>query len=1273
MALIAPAPGISLIKSLVAVEDTNGSGLTDAGDTLRYSFAVTNTGNVALGSVTVTDPLVTVSGGPVSLAIGATDASSFTASYVVTATDVTRGYVENTATTTGAAVDSGGTPILDGGNPITVTDTSDSGTDPDGDPVTDPETVETPDGSGGTDGDPANDPTVAPLAPAPVPGIQLVKSITGIADSNGNGLRDAGDVVSYAFTVTNTGNTALGNVTVTDPLVTVAGGPVALALGASDTTSFTATYTLTQANVDAGFVRNTATTTGTALTSTGDPILVGGVPLSVTDISDTGTDPQLAVVSNPGTTETPDEAGNTDADPGNDPTVALIAPQPGISLIKSLVSAVDTNANGVTDAGDTLRYRFIVTNTGNVALADVTVTDPLVTVAGGPVDLAVGARDSFSFTASYTLTTADMARRYVENTATTTGTAVDSSGTPILDGGTPIMVTDISDSGTDTRGAPVTDPEGTETPDGAGNTDGDPTNDPTVAPLDPVARISLIKLATLIDDTNGDGVLSAGDTVRYGFIVRNRGNVVLNNVTVTDNTATVSGGPITLAIGQTDRTSFTATYVLTNTDLTRGFVENTAIVTGTGDDGTPGGIPVIDISDAGTDLNRLPITDPEDTETPDGDGNNDGDPTNDPTVTGLTVTPKITLVKSITGIADTNGSGLRDAGDVVSYAFRVTNSGTARLGSVTVTDPLVTVSGGPVVLEIGETDATSFTASYTLTQADVDAGFVRNSATATGTAVNLSGDPILVGGVPQTTTDVSDTGTDPQLANVTAPGTTETPDEAGRVDGDPTNDPTVALITPEPGIALVKSADASGLTTPVRLGQQIVYRFTVTNIGNVTLRDVVVTDDLPGVVLTGGPIASLAPGQSDATTYSAVYTIQAGDLTRDRIVNQARVTGVLDDGGTVDDDSGGTNDDDDSTVTPITVLPTGYTLAKTAGVTTADVGSFVPYTITATSRAGNTATTVDIADVLPDGFIYREGSGQVNGTAREPAISGQTVRWVGLPLAPGGTITVTLQALVTDAAGPGRHDNRARLIDSATGADLAAEAVATVRILAEPVFDCGTVIGRVFDDINQDGAYNAGDRTGDHAAITDQTYATGKGGKTPEPVRETGLPGVRLVAPDGLTITTDQYGRFSVPCAALPSAIGSNFMLKLDERSLPAGFRLTTENPRVVRLTPGMVTKMNFGATVSRLVRIDLSDRAFLDGKTPRPELEAGLRQMAAQIADTPSMLRIAYAVGPEGERVAKARLQEVQRILRRIWPANGRYQLNVETVLERPARAVNE
>ncbi|MDY0392890.1 MAG: THxN family PEP-CTERM protein, partial [Candidatus Bipolaricaulis sp.] len=96
---------------------------------------------------------------------------------------------------------------------------------------------------------------VGRLVVAAVPSIDLVK--TGTLNVGSNGRADAGDTISYMFAVTNTGNVALTNVEVTDPKVEVTGGPIAsLAPGATNTTTFTGSYVLTQADINAGTFTN---------------------------------------------------------------------------------------------------------------------------------------------------------------------------------------------------------------------------------------------------------------------------------------------------------------------------------------------------------------------------------------------------------------------------------------------------------------------------------------------------------------------------------------------------------------------------------------------------------------------------------------------------------------------------------------------------------------------------------------------------------------------------------------------------------------------------------------------------------------------------------------------------------------------------------------------------------------------------------------------------------------------------------------------------------
>ena len=106
------------------------------------------------------------------------------------------------------------------------------------------------------------------------------------------------------------------------------------------------------------------------------------------------------------------------------------------------------------------------------------------------------------------------------------------------------------------------------------------------------------------------------------------------------------------------------------------------------------------------------------------------------------------------------------------------------------------------------------------------------------------------------------------------------------------------------------------------------------------------------------------------------------------------------------------------------------------------------------------------------------------------------------------------------------------------------------------LLECAEVIGKVFDDRNGNGYPDKGER---------------------------GLSGVRVATPKGWLVITDRQGRFHLSCADFPdAAIGSNFIMKVDTRSLPTGYRLTTENPGLVRLTAGRLAKLNFGAAVQR-------------------------------------------------------------------------------------------
>ena len=73
---------------------------------------------------------------------------------------------------------------------------------------------------------------------------------------------------------------------------------------------------------------------------------------------------------------------------------------------------------------------------------------------------------------------------------------------------------------------------------------------------------------------------------------------------------------------------------------------------------------------------------------------------------------------------------------------------------------------------------------------------------------------------------------------------------------------------------------------------------------------------------------------------------------------------------------------------------------------------------------------------------------------------------------------------------------------------------------------------------------------------------------------------------------------------------GSNFVLKLDDRTLPSGFRMTTDQVQIQRATSGKALQVNFGASIHRVVSIDLLDAAFEPGKTEIRDLVEAASQL---------------------------------------------------------------
>ncbi|WP_291841304.1 OmpA family protein [Limimaricola sp.] len=240
-------------------------------------------------------------------------------------------------------------------------------------------------------------------------------------------------------------------------------------------------------------------------------------------------------------------------------------------------------------------------------------------------------------------------------------------------------------------------------------------------------------------------------------------------------------------------------------------------------------------------------------------------------------TPAMTVTKTA------NATGLSNPpqpGDVLDYTITVKNSGNVSLTNVVLDDALtadeVYVSGDTNsngVLDVGET--WSYGASYTLTQADLDAGGVENVASATATPPSGAADRFSVY----------------SGADATASTATSAPATGNGV---------VTPLTAKAELSVTKTVDETALDDGVRVGDVLIYTILVKNTGNVTLSDIGLQDDFTDVngkplTLSTGPVriapasgTTMAPG--DSWTYRATYALEAGAIAAGGVKNLATIT-----------------------------------------------------------------------------------------------------------------------------------------------------------------------------------------------------------------------------------------------------------------------------------------------------------------------------------------------------------------------------------------------
>jgi uncharacterized repeat protein (TIGR01451 family) len=341
---------------------------------------------------------------------------------------------------------------------------------------------------------------------------------------------------------------------------------------------------------------------------------------------------------------------------------------PSMSLVLSSLY-FDANGDGFMNDGDTIIYTFTVTNTGDVSIAGLTVTDNLLTPSTIALNLSIlsgqSSGNTFTFSRNYAITQADITTGSITNTATISGT------TP-----TSTIITDVSDSdNTSLLG------------------DSDPTVTQLQTTLHPAVGLLLQGFHffdqfavdyTFSIKNNGDDTLT--DIYVSNLPINNPAYQIYNNLNIVNN----QNGSLplvhiaSLAPGQED------TYTFRGNEFQPCFAQNQAMVIAT----TSFGTKIADLSDQYSYYN------------------------NNPTQTLF----QPFLQFYCDGIyQDLNGNNIVDVGDVVNYTYQYGNSDPVNM-PILLIDPNVQITNPN-----GTIPNFSTTGVHIINQNDIDLGYVTNN------------------------------------------------------------------------------------------------------------------------------------------------------------------------------------------------------------------------------------------------------------------------------------------------------------------------------------------------------------------------------------------------------------------------------------------------------------------------------------------------------------------------------------------------------------------
>ncbi len=271
----------------------------------------------------------------------------------------------------------------------------------------------------------------------------------------------------------------------------------------------------------------------------------------------------------------------------------------------------------------------------------------------------------------------------------------------------------------------------------------------------------------------------------------------------------------------------------------------------------------------------------------------------------------------------------------------------------------------------------------------------------------------------------------------------------------------------------------------------------------------------------------------------------------------------------------------DSGVVVEDIVDLAFTINKISEKKEVSIGDFVPYSITISNQSTLSKSDISVSDNIPDGFSFvtksailtRAGSDGVLNTSDDIKIKiepegSDPIIFGGIPFASKESIKIDYLLQVGIGIAEGEHINEASVLNL-NGALVSNRTIATVRVIPSAFMDNSLVIGKVFNDKNQNG-------------IQDSCC-------------EKGIAGVRIVGVDGMVIETDGYGRYHVAddIQSMFGGRGRNIILKIDPTTLPQGTIILSENPRVYRVTSGGLNVINFSVKLPEVENFSREEIVF--------------------------------------------------------------------------------